>query len=389
MKILISEAQYNRILVENSFELTEGGRGHYENRKKRIQETLNVIFEYGGPKNLLKTFGDSVPRLWNPSTTPLEKFVKPDSKMALGDSYVVGKFTLGDDEYNSILDRLGFLENNYEKFLKHNSEDKFVLRIYEYNLNPTTSKGQQSNFNRIDFSNDEVKESLPLFFKKSDSVNLFIANEPKDEDKEKPSVGDSIIVLLQFDDLDTLINDRTRDQAVKFSEFKIMGFSEFKKEIEKIEKLEKEEEMKNIKMSPQFAKDNLEPKTKVKSNPPPRTIEGFFRLLPNELENEVKDMYNLLLNARESSKEIVARYKEMGKFPSEEMKSEIGGLGIAMLKEKIKGIMSNNISSKFMDSFNDLFDPKPLVREGYVYLNTEFGMLKLTEEQLESISYLL
>ena len=42
----------------------------------------------------------------------------------------------------------------------------------------------------------------------------------------------------------------------------------------------------------------------------------------------------------------------------------------------------------FMDSFNDLFDPK-LVREGFVYINTEFGVLKLTEEQLESISYLL
>ena len=43
----------------------------------------------------------------------------------------------------------------------------------------------------------------------------------------------------------------------------------------------------------------------------------------------------------------------------------------------------------FMDSFNDMFDPKPLIREGFVYFNTEFGMLKLTEEQLESISYLL
>ena len=71
------------------------------------------------------------------------------------------------------------------------------------------------------------------------------------------------------------------------------------------------------------------------------------------------------------------------------MKSEIAGLGIAMLKEKIKSIMSNNISSKFMDSFSDLFDPKPLIREGYVYINTEFGRIKLREEQLESISYLL
>lgn len=389
MKILISEAQYNRILVENSFDLTEGGRGHYETRKKRIQETLNVVFEYGGPKNLMQTFGDSIPRIWNPSTTPLEKFVKPDSRMALGDSYIVGKFTLGDDEYNSILDNLKFLEKNYEKFLKHNSEDKFVLRMYEYNLNPGASKEQQSNFNRIDFINDDVKESLLKFFNKSESVNLFTSNQPENEETEKPSVGDCIIVLLQFGDLDTLINDRTRDQSSKFSEFKIIGFSEFKKDIERIDK---EEEIKNIKISPQFAKDNLEPKEKVKTIQPPRTIEGFFKLLPDELENEVKDVYDMLKNARESSKEIQDRYKNLGKFGSEDMKSEISGLGIAMLKEKIKRIMSTNVSSRFMESFNDLFDPKLVrstIKEGFVYVNTEFGVLKLTEEQFESIGYLL
>ena len=389
MKILISEAQYNRILLEGSFELTEGNRRHYEDRKKRIQETLDVVFEYGGPKNLVQTFGNSTPKLWNPKTSTLTKFVKPNYKMALGDSYVVGKFKLGDDEYKSILDRLEFLENNFKKFLKHNSEDRFILRIYEYNLNPSTSKGQQSNFDRIEFSNNEVKEYLPIFFKKSDSVNLFIANKPKEDDEDGPSVGDCIIVIIQFNDLDTLINDRTRDQSTKFSDFKIMGFSEFKKEIEKIEKLEKEDEIKNIKLSPIFSKDNLEPKIKVKSNPIPRTIEGFFKLLPGELENEIKGAYNLLLNARELSKEIIARYKEMGKYPSDEMKSEIAELGIVALKGKIKAIMSNNVSSKFINPFIDLFDQKPLMREGFVYLNTEFGVLKLTEEQLKSISYLL
>ena len=388
MKILISEAQYNRILVENSFDLTEGGRGHYETRKKRIQETLDVVFEYGGPKNLMQTFGDSIPRIWNPSTTPLQKFVKPDSRMALGDSYVVGKFKLGDDEYNSILDNLKFLEKNYEKFLKNKSEDKFVIRVYEYNLNPTTSK-KQSNFDRIDFVNDYVKESLLKFYDKSSSIELFIANKPEDEEKEKPSVGDCIIVLLQFGDLDTLINDRSRDQSTKFSDFKVIGFSEFKKEIEKIDK---DEEIKNIKISPQFSKDNVEPKEKVKTIQPPRTIEGFFKLLPNELENEVKDVYDMLKNAREASREIQDRYRNLGKFGTDDMKSEISGLGIAMLKEKIKGIMSNNISSKFMESFNNLFDPKlirPTIKEGFVYVNTEFGMLKLTEEQYESINYLL
>jgi hypothetical protein len=386
MKILISEVQYNRILIENSFELTEGGRGHYEERKKRIQETLNVVFEYGGPKNLVQTFGDGIPKLWNPSTTTLEKFVKPSSKMALGDSYVVGKFKLGDDEHKSILDRLEFLERNFKKFLKYKSEDKFIIRVYEYNLNPTTTKGQQSNFDRIEFSNEEVKEFLPTFFKKSDTVNLFIANKPKEDDKDGPSVGDSIIVLLQFDDLDTLINDRSRDQSTKFSDFKIMGFSEFKKEVEKINK---EEEEKSIVISPKFNSDSLEPKVRERAKVAPRTLEGFFKLLPGELESEVKDVYNILSKARESHREIVARYKELGKFGSDDMKSEIAGLGISMYKEKIKSIMSNNISSKFMESFVELFDPKPLVREGFVYVNTEFGVLKLTEGQLESISYLL
>ena len=386
MKILISESQYNRILIENSFELTEGGRGHYEDRKKRIQETLDVVFEYGGPKNLIQTFGESIPKLWNPNTTTLEKFVKPSSKMALGDSYVVGKFKVGDDEYKSILDRLEFLENNFKKFLNYKSEDKFIIRIYEYNLNPATTKGQQSNFDRIEFSNENVKEFLPTFFKKSDSVNLFIANKPKEDDKDGPSVGDSIIVLLQFDDLDTLINDRSRDQLTKFSDFKIMGFTEFKKEVEKIDK---EEEEKNTIISPQFRSDSLEPKVRERAKVTPRTLEGFFKLLPGELESEVKDVYNILSKARESHREIVARYKELGKFGSDDMKSEIAGLGISMYKEKIKSIMSNNISSKFMESFVELFDPKPLVREGFVYVNTEFGVLKLTEEQLESISYLL
>lgn len=385
MKILISEAQYNRILIENSFELTEGGRGHYEDRKKRIQETLDVVFEYGGPKNLIQTFGDSIPKLWNPDTTTLEKFVKPSSKMALGDSYVVGKFKVGDDEYKSILDRLEFLEKNFKKFLNHKSEDKFIIRIYEYNLNPSTTKGQQSNFDRIEFSNENVKEFLPTFFKKSDTVNLFIANKPKEDDKDGPSVGDSIIVLLQFDDLDTIINDRSRDQLTKFTDFKIMGFSEFKKEVEKINK----EEEKSIIISPQFRSDSLEPKVRERAKVAPRTIEGFFKLLPGELESEVKDVYNILSKARESHREIIARYKELGKFGSDDMKSEIAGLGISMYKEKIKSIMSNNISSKFMESFVELFDPKPLVREGFVYVNTDFGMLKLTEGQLESISYLL
>jgi len=386
MKILISEAQYNRILIENSFELTEGGRGHYEERKKRIQETLDVVFEYGGPKNLIQTFGDSIPKLWNPKTTTLEKFVKPSSKMALGDSYVVGKFKVGDDEYKSILDKLEFLEKNFKKFLKYKSEDKFIIRIYEYNLNPTTTKGQQSNFDRIEFSNEDVKEFLPTFFKKSDTVNLFIANKPKEDDKDGPSVGDSIIVLLQFDDLDTIINDRSRDQSTKFSDFKIMGFAEFKKEVEKIDK---EEEEKSIVISPKFNSDSLEPKVRERAKVAPRTLEGFFKLLPGELESEVKDVYNILSKARESHREIVARYKELGKFGSDDMKSEIAGLGISTYKEKIKSIMSNNISSKFMESFVELFDPKPLVREGFVYVNTDFGMLKLTEGQLESISYLL
>ena len=385
MKILISESQYNRILLEDALELTERISDHYEDRKKRIQESLNVVFEYGGPKNLIQTFGDSIPRLWNPSTNSLEKFVKPDKNMALGDSYIVGKFALGEEEYNSILKKLEFLENNHEKFFENTDDKLFVLRVHEYNLNPTTVKGQKSNFNRINFVNDEVKNSLPLFFNKADNVNLFISDI-----SNQPSVGDSIIVIMKNGTLVTIINDRSRDQSTKFGDdYKIMEFSDFKNRMEEIEMEEKEEELKKIKLSPKHISSITEPKTKVKSIQPPRTIDGFFRLLPTELENEVKDVYNLLLNARESSKEIVARYKEMGKYPSDEMKQEIGGLGIAMLKEKIKGMMSNNISSKFMDSFNDMFDPKPLIREGFIYFNTEFGMLKLTEEQLESISYLL
>lgn len=385
MKILISESQYNRILLEDALELTERISDHYESRKKRIQESLNVVFEYGGPKNLIQTFGDSIPRLWNPSTNSLEKFVKPDKNMALGDSYIVGKFALGEEEYNSILKKLEFLENNHEKFFENTDDKLFVLRVHEYNLNPTTVKGQKSNFNRINFVNDEVKNSLPLFFNKADNVNLFISDI-----SNEPSVGDSIIVIMKNGTLVTIINDRSRDQSTKFGDdYKIMEFSDFKNRMEEIEMEEKEEELKKIKLSPKHISSITEPKTKVKSIQPPRTIDGFFRLLPTELENEVKDVYNLLLNARESSKEIVARYKEMGKYPSDEMKQEIGGLGIAMLKEKIKGMMSNNISNKFMDSFSDLFDPKPLVREGYVYINTEFGKLKLTEDQLESISYLL
>lgn len=385
MKILISESQYNRILLEDALELTERISDHYESRKKRIQESLNVVFEYGGPKNLIQTFGDSIPRLWNPSTNSLEKFVKPDKNMALGDSYIVGKFALGEEEYNSILKKLEFLENNHEKFFENTDDKLFVLRVHEYNLNPTTVKGQKSNFNRINFVNDEVKNSLPLFFNKADNVNLFISDI-----SNEPSVGDSIIVIMKNGTLVTIINDRSRDQSTKFGDdYKIMEFSDFKNRMEEIEMEEKEEELKKIKLSPKHISSITEPKTKVKSIQPPRTIDGFFRLLPTELENEVKDVYNLLLNARESSKEIVARYKEMGKYPSDEMKQEIGGLGIAMLKEKIKGMMSNNISSKFMDSFNNMFDPKPLVREGYVYINTEFGKLKLTEDQLESISYLL
>jgi hypothetical protein len=189
--------------------------------------------------------------------------------------------------------------------------------------------------------------------------------------------------------------------STKFGDdYKIMQFSDFKNRREEIEVEEKEEELrkiksseedelKKIKLSPKHISSITEPKTKVKSIQPPRTIDGFFRLLPTELENEVKDVYNLLLQARESTKEISDRYRRLGKFASDDMKSEIAGLGIAMLKEKIKGMLSNNISSKFMDSFNDMFDPKPLIREGFVYFNTEFGMLKLTEEQLESISYLL
>jgi hypothetical protein len=188
----------------------------------------------------------------------------------------------------------------------------------------------------------------------------------------------------------TIINDRSRDQSTKFGDdYKIIQFSDFKNRMEEIEVEEKEEELRKIKLSPKHISSIIEPKTKVKSIQPPRTIDGFFRLLPTELENEVKDVYNLLLQARESTKEISDRYRRLGKFASDDMKSEIAGLGIAMLKEKIKGMMSNNISSKFMDSFNDMFDPKPLIREGFVYFNTEFGMLKLTEEQLESISYLL
>jgi hypothetical protein len=396
MKILISESQYNRILLEDALELTERISDHYEDRKKRIQESLNVVFEYGGPKNLMQTFGDSIPRLWNPSTNSLEKFVKPDKNMALGDSYIVGKFALGEEEHNSILKKLEFLENNHEKFFENTDDKLFVLRVHEYNLNPTTVKGQKSNFNRINFVNDDVKNSLPLFFNKTDNVNLFISDI-----SNQPSVGDSIIVIMKNGTLVTIINDRSRDQSTKFGDdYKIMQFSDFKNRMEEIEVEEKEEELrkiksseedelKKIKLSPKHISSITEPKTKVKSNQPPRTIDGFFRLLPTELENEVKDVYNLLLQARESTKEISDRYRRLGKFASDDMKSEIAGLGIAMLKEKIKGMLSNNISSKFMDSFNDMFDPKPLIREGFVYFNTEFGMLKLTEEQLESISYLL
>ena len=394
MKILISESQYNRVLFENSLDLSEGGRQHYEERKERIQETLNVIFEYSGPGNLINVYGkDSIPKIFNPRTTTLDKFVKPNEKMRFGDAYVVGKFTLSDDEYFGILEKLEFLEENFEKFLSKNPEQSFILTVHEYNLNPPTSNTQQSNFSRINFVDPELEKQIGVFFKKSKRGGLFIANEG-----DSPSVGDNIMVMIQHGDLDTLINDRERDLDDKFKNYVKISFKEFKKGVDKIKEDEEAEERKKTEFAARInniKNEKPEPEPKKKSIRKPKDITGYFKLLDDGIEKEVFYLYDVFKNVQQEKEVILNKYKDTPKYNSKEMADEIVSLGIPSLRNKIKSTVSSNLDGKLGDSFIDMFDTehpkisKSGVNEDYFHVNTKMGVIRLTENQFKTISHLL
>jgi hypothetical protein len=416
MKILISEEQHNRLLLENSFVLDEGGRKHYEERKERIQETLNVIFDYGGINNLIQTYGQSIPKLFNPKITTLKKFVKPVEKMALGESYVIGTYTLTDDEYFEILEKLDYLEENFKKVLSKNPGVDYVLNVHDYNINPSKNSKEISNFNRIDFVNPDLEKLIPALMNRSKKARVYIANEG-----DSPSVGDGVMVMLKYGDLDTLINDRVKDQKTKFSDYRVITFNQFEKEVDKIKKQEEEEERLkadaeaeerakidaelNKKIEMEKRREDFEAKVhNLKNKKPeleepkkkfirkPNNIEGYFKLLDGGLKKEAIYLYDTFKNAQNEKESIVTKYKNIGKYPSPEMADEIKSLGIGSLRNKIKDVVSSNINYKLRDSFIDMFNTThsiPTINEEFYYINTEIGVIKLTENQFKTISYLL
>jgi len=416
MKILISEEQHNRLLLENSLVLDEGGRKHYEERKERIQETLNVIFDYGGIGNLIQTYGQSIPKLFNPKITTLKKFVKPVEKMALGESYVIGTYTLTDDEYFEILEKLDYLEENFKKVLSKNPGVDYVLNVHDYNINPSKNSKEISNFNRIDFVNPDLEKLIPALMNRSKKGRVYIANEG-----DSPSVGDGVMVMLKYGDLDTLINDRVKDQEKKFSDYRVITFNQFEEEVDKIKKQEEEEERLkadaeaeerakidaelNKKIEMEKRRGDFEAKVhNLKNKKPeleepkkkfirkPNNIEGYFKLLDGGLKKEAIYLYDTFKNAQNEKESIVTKYKNIGKYPSPEMADEIKSLGIGSLRNKIKDVVSSNINYKLRDSFIDMFNTThsiPTINEEFYYINTEIGVIKLTENQFKTISYLL
>lgn len=416
MKILISEEQHNWLLLENSLVLDEGGRKHYEERKERIQETLNVIFDYGGIGNLQQTYGQSIPKIFNPKITTLEKFVKPVQKMAIGESYIIGTYTLTDDEYFEILEKLDYLEKNFKKVLSKTPGVDYVLNVHDYNINPTKSSKTTSNFNRIDFVNPVLEKLIPDLMNRSNNGRVYIANSG-----DSPSVGDGVMVMLKYGDLDTLINDRVKDQDKKFSDYTVITFDQFESKVEKIKNEEEEEERlkldaeaeekskidaelnKKIEMEKRrgdyMAKvHNLKNKKpeleepKKKTIRKPKDLDGYFKLLNGQTEKDAIYLYNTFKNALYEKESIITKYMNIGKYGSQEMADEIKGLGVGSLRNKIKDMVSSNINYKLRDSFIDMFNTvhsTPTVNEEFYYINTEIGVIKLTENQFKTISYLL
>jgi predicted nucleic acid-binding Zn-ribbon protein len=227
--------------------------------------------------------------------------------------------------------------------------------------------------------------------------------------------------MLKYGDLDTLINDRVKDQEKKFSDYRVITFNQFEKEVDKIKKQEEEEERlkadaeaeerakidaelnKKIEMEKRRGdfeakvhdlknkKPELEePKKKVIRKP--KNLEGYFKLLDSGIEKEVFYLYDTFKNVQNEKESIVTKYKNIGKYPSPEMADEIKSLGIGSLRNKIKDIVSSNINYKLRDSFIDMFNTThsiPTINEEFYYINTEIGVIKLTENQFKTISYLL
>lgn len=418
MKILISEEQHNWLLLENSLVLDEGGRKHYEERKERIQETLNVIFDYGGIGNLQQTYGQSIPKIFNPKITTLEKFVKPVQKMAIGESYIIGTYTLTDDEYFEILEKLDYLEKNFKKVLSKTPGVDYVLNVHDYNINPTKSSKTTSNFNRIDFVNPVLEKLIPDLMNRSNNGRVYIANSG-----DSPSVGDGVMVILKYGDLDTLINDRVKDQDKKFSDYTVITFNQFEGKVEKIKNEEEEEERLksdaeaeekskidaelNKKIEMEKRRGDFEAKVhdlknkkpeleepKKKTIRKPKDLDGYFKLLNGQTEKDAIYLYDTFKNLQRERDFIIAKYKKIDKLRSPEFADEIKGLGIGSLRSKIKNIVSSNLDNKLRDMFNNLFDTthSSLVvstNEGYYHINTDMGVIRLTENQFKTISYLL
>lgn len=199
MKIQLTEQQFTKL----KYSLHEALLiPHYTQRKEnRLVSDMDLYLNLGNSLNY-KSFSPELVELFKRLDINKRDIIKYESGNSFNNFIKIGRFNLSNDKIQKIHERMIFVEDNVDNYVKFKKlEGKYGIIIDSLNINIDDDK-------TCLIDDDRVKELVKTIIKNNPRFELHVGTIDQTDEIEKPSIGSHVIVIINTKFLPNEINDK-------------------------------------------------------------------------------------------------------------------------------------------------------------------------------------
>lgn len=206
MRIQLTEQQFTKLKYSIHEALVIP---HYTRRKEnRLVSNMDLYLNLGLTLNY-RTFSPELKELFTRLDINKRDIIKYSVGNVLNNFIKVGRFILGDDKIRKINERLDFVENNIDSYVKYKKlGDSFGIIVESLNIDINDDK-------TCIIEDERIKELVKTILNDNPKLGLHAGVTDTSDKTSKPSVGTHVITIVDTEFKPNEINDKKNtDHAV-------------------------------------------------------------------------------------------------------------------------------------------------------------------------------